>query len=82
MQLDKSVVIHLRSFAEIEKEMRRIETLLAQNGENNLRKADVAAYSLLLMLAEEMLSVGERPIKEIASLPGYRNQLYFFFSLP
>ena len=30
-----------------------------------------------MMFAEEMLSTGERSIKEIASLLGYRNQLYF-----
>lgn len=30
-----------------------------------------------MVLAEEMLSVGEHSIKEIASLLGYRNQLYF-----
>lgn len=143
LQLDKCVVLQLRSFAEIEQEMRRLGTLLAQGGEINLRKADVTAYSLLLMLsaersdplpetmqkllniihfnlnrmysvadltkacglssatihrmflqychctplaymtkyrmmfAEEMLTVGDRSIKEIASLLGYRNQLYF-----
>lgn len=30
-----------------------------------------------MMLSEKMLSVGERSIKEIASILGYRNQLYF-----
>jgi len=33
-----------------------------------------------MVLAEEMLSVGEHSIKEIASLLGYRNQLFFLQS--
>ena len=35
--------------------MHRIGTLLARNGEINLRKADVAAYSLLPMLSDERI---------------------------